>query len=146
MKKMKIMFMCWIKLISKINSGDSGTGSRVGFDKISDFAYFGHGNAQGWFVEGMEEGRGQLLERHELSGLLAGSFVVGCKCTSFSCNSGTTDSGGKTFADIWGDFTGNRMYGIKGKMDYGPTAVSRREVAKWWFSRDSAFLNHDNDG
>ena len=123
------------ELVSNINKGDSEGDAREGSDQISDFSYFGHGNAEGWFVEGMEGGSGPLLKKSEFKKFLGGSFVVGCRSVSYSCNSGTPDAKGECVTDAWEAAVGHKMYGIEGKVDYAPVAVSKKAVAVWWFNR-----------
>ncbi len=114
------------ELINNVNGG-----GRQGNDKISDFSFFGHGNSSGWFTEGMSAGQGPLLTHDDIKLFMAGSFKVGCKCTSYACNTATKDDSGNSFADSWKAALGLDMWAIRGRSDYAPTAVSKKKLAVW---------------
>ncbi len=127
------------ELVHGINNNDGGNDPRSGASRLSGFEYFGHGGIGHLFPLGLEKGEGLVFGTEHLQKILRGSFVVGCKCVGWTCNSGTTDPDThKSFADEWESSTGNPMYAIIGRTDYGPTAVGNREVAKWFFFRSTA--------
>jgi RHS repeat-associated protein len=96
---------------------------RRGNTRITDFAFYGHGDP-GHLKLNYNKKEFDISSEDIKSGLfLKSSFTKSCKCVSWACRSANTqEDGGPSIKNVWEDYFSINFRSVYGRTEYGPTA------------------------
>ena len=145
------------EFINYVNTKDKdGKSDTRNADKITNVSYYGHGESERYtstnkenrvsFGYKAENSENVDLKQSDISKLKNSAFDH-TMTVFFSCNAGTEDCNGKSFAQEWSNKTGGVSYGMKnGRTEYSFINSTGEVGFRWFFDFTAAPMDYINKG